>query len=252
VVAATVGPRPALLIDATSFALSALLIRTGVRKRPPADRRARPGRLVLAEGWRLVFASPVARTAMLLMWLAALYGGAPEGVAVPLGRTFGSPAYAGLLLAAMCAGAAVGPLAWTRLVAAEPRMRLTAMAALAACLVLVAFAASPPLGWALVILAVSGACTGYLASANGALFRAIPDEHRGKADGAVGAGMAFGQGVLVLAAGAAAQAISPPLVVAACGAAGTVAAIPLALAWRKTRGPYAADTRVCHLGGGGG
>jgi len=114
-------------------------------------------------------------------------------------------------------------------------MRLTAVMALAACAVLIGFAAAPPLGWALVILAASGACTGYIASANGALMEAIPDQHRGQASGVVGAGMELGQGVLILAAGAAAQWISASLTVALCGAAGAVLAVPLVLAWRRTR-----------------
>jgi hypothetical protein len=237
VVAGVAGPRPALLIDAASFAVSALLIRIGVAQRPAPGGHGgrRIERPTIVAGWRVVFAHPAARVAMGLMWLAAFFA-APEGVSVPLAKTFGGgAATAGLLLAAMTAGAALGPLVWTRLVPEEPRMRWTGVSAVAASGVLVAFAVPPPLGWALAILAASGACTGYIASASGALFGAVPDEQRGTASGVVGAGMVGGQGLMLLVAGALAQAVSPALAVAACGAAGVAAGIPLALAWRKVR-----------------
>ena len=64
---------------------------------------------------------------------------------------------------------------------------------------------------------------------------AVPDQHRGKASGVIGAGMSLGQGIGVIAAGALAQRVSPALVIAAVGAAGTAAGIPLALAWRRVR-----------------
>lgn len=236
VVAGTVGPRPALFIDAASFALSALLIRTGVARRPAAGGSRQIERPRLTEGWRLVFASPVARTAMGLMWLAAFFN-APEGVAVPLASSLhGGAAVAGLLLASMCAGATVGPLVWTGLVSEPIRMRWTAIAALFACAILIGFVAPQLLWTAMVLLFCSAYWTGYIASANGALFEAIPDASRGTASGLVGAGMVAGQGLAILAAGAIALVITPRLVIAIFGIAGTAAAIPLVISWNKGKG----------------
>jgi Major Facilitator Superfamily len=235
VVAGLAGVHAALLIDAASFAASALLVRFGVKARAAPGGPARPGRPQMWAGVRLVFASPAARTAMLLMWLAAFFG-APEGVAVPLARQLGGgAATAGWLLAAMTAGAALALGLYTRLVAPARRMRLAAVMATAACAMLMLFVLPPALAPALAILAASGLFTGYIATASGALAGVIPDEHRGKVSGVVGAGMSLGQGVMMVAAGAAALCVSPALVVAACGAAGTAAAVPLLLAWRRVR-----------------
>jgi MFS family permease len=238
VVTATLGVRAALIIDAASFAASAVIIRFGVKARPAPERAGDEpaGRIRPLDGVRIVAASPAALVAMGVLWLAAFYG-APEGIVVPLSRQLGSGAgLAGTLLAASAAGAAIGPLIYTRLISKTRRMQAIAITATAACAELILFAQPGlrPAG-ALVILVLSGLCTGYIPAAAGAVFEAIPDEHRGKAGGVVGAGMSLGQGIGIVAAGALAQRISPALVMAICGAAGTLAGVPLILAWRRVR-----------------
>ena len=72
-VVATLGARPALLADAATFLLSALLLRCWVRDRPAAA--ARPhgsGHSGLAAA-RLIAGDPVLRTCTLYGWLAAAY-----------------------------------------------------------------------------------------------------------------------------------------------------------------------------------
>ena len=232
-VAAVAGVRVALLIDAASFAASAVLVRAGVMARPaPEGRPSGPSRPELLAGVRVVFANPAARSALLLLWLAAFFA-APEGVAVPLGRQLAGPAGTGWLLAAMTGGAAAGALLYTRLLGRRARLRAAAVAACAACAVLVLFASSPALAGTLAILFASGLCTGYLATAGAALAAVIPDEHRGKAGGLIGAGMALGQGAAIVAAGAAAGRFSPAVVIAGAGVAGSVAAGLLAPGWRR-------------------
>ena len=234
IVTGTLGVRAALAIDAASFALSAVLIRFGVRARPaPRRSGAAPPRTRPLDGARIIAARPAALAAMGLLCLAAFYG-APEGVIVPLsGQLGGGAVTAGVLLAASTAGAALGPLIYTRLIGAARRMQVLAVTATAGCTVLTAFALPPAYGTALVILFASGLCTGYIPAASGALFEVIPDEHRGKAGGVVGAGMSLGQGIGIVVAGAVAQRVSPALVIALVGAAGTAAGVPLILAWRR-------------------
>jgi hypothetical protein len=107
--------------------------------------------------------------------------------------------------------------------------------ATASCAVLAAFAFSPPMAGALVILAASGLLSGYFADASPALYSAVPDAQRGMAGGVVGAGLGLGQGLGILAAGVVAQRFGAEAAVAGAGLAGTVAAAWLAVSWRKAR-----------------
>jgi MFS family permease len=226
------GVRAALAIDVASFAASFLIIRFGVKARP-APGGGGPARPQVLAGARIVFATPVAAIAMGLLCLTAFYV-VPEGLSVPLARQLGGGAEtAGVLLAAISAGAIAGPLIYTRLIAETRRMQAAAVVATAGCTVLAAFVFSPAAAVAIIIFVLSGLSTGYIPAASDALMEAIPDEHRGKASGVIGAGMSLGQGVGVLAAGAIAQRVSPSLVIAVAGAAGTACGVPLILAWRR-------------------
>ena len=105
------GTRQSLIIDAATFAVSALIVRTGVRSRPAPAAGGRHERSRLAgviAGARLVFTRPALRTPMLFGWLAAFYN-APEGVVTPLARDLGGGAAAvGVLLAASALGETIG------------------------------------------------------------------------------------------------------------------------------------------------
>jgi MFS family permease len=234
---AVVGVRGALLIDAGTFAASALLIGAGVRYRPAAGGKHGPRSPQIWSGTRLVFASQVARTALLIELLAVAFD-APEGVAAPLARELGGgPATVGLLLAAMTAGSAAGFSLCGRLAGPAWRMRSTAVLAGCACAVLIGFVFSPPRAAALAILAGSGLCSCFMLSSGAAFANAIPDEHRGKAFGVANGALCLGQGAMILVAGAAAGLLGAEPVIAIIGAAGTAAAAPLVLAWRKIRPP---------------
>lgn len=233
VVAGLAGPRIALLIDAATFGASALLIRIAVRPRPaPGGHRPGP-QAGMWSGVRVVSCDRVARAAVLLAWLVAFIA-VPEGVSAPLGRAFGGgAATVGLLLAAMTAGAAVGPVLYARLLSPARQMRVAAVLAVAACAVLVLFALSPSLIPALVILGACGLCSCYVVAASAALASALPDEQRGRAFGVSNGGMCLGQGVMYVVGGAAAGAIGAAHIIAICGAAGAAVAVVLAVTWRR-------------------
>jgi MFS family permease len=234
VIAGVAGVRTALLIDAATFAVSALLVRYGVKPRPAADSTARPERPELLAGLRAVFASPLARTAMLLMWLAAFYGVTEGGVIVPLAHQLGGGApTAGWLLAAVTGATAAGLALYARLAGGKRASSYAAILAMGACALLLLFLLPVSLAGTVIILTASCLCIGYQPVAVNALITAVPDEHRGQAMGAYGAGMYFGQGLLFIVAGAVAQHVHPSLVIAACGGVGAVAAVPLVFAWRK-------------------
>ena len=235
------GVRTSLVIDAGTFALSALIVRLWTRWRPPARRhrperdrpeRDRPERdrpvAGLLTGARLVFATPALRIPMLFGWLAAFYN-APEGIAAPLARSLGGGSVAlGLVLAAGAFGAMTGSVAFSRLVSPERRLRWTAPLAIASCGVLVLFALRPWLPAALAILALSGVLACFQLAANAAFVTAAPPDHRSQAFGLAQGGMSLGQGVVMVLAGAAAGHFAPEAVVVACGVIGTAAALIVA------------------------
>jgi hypothetical protein len=227
---ALAGVRGSLLIDAATFAASAVIIRAGVTRRQP---EAKPRPRVL-DGARVILAARVAAAALGLDVLLS-FAAAPEGVAVPLAASLGRGAgAAGLLLAAMTAGAAGGYVIGGRV---RPAL-LTRYAAALACAgpaLLALFAFRPGLAGGLVILFASGLCCAYTVATGNVFAAAISNADRGKAFGAANAAMVGGQGVMVLAAGALAVAFGPARALAVCGATGAVLAVPLGLAWRRVR-----------------
>ena len=91
------GIRASLILDALTFAGSALIVRIWVspRRASAADRHREPTRLAdIVAGARLVLARPALRTPLLFGLLAAFYN-APEGVAAPLANALGGGAAAG-------------------------------------------------------------------------------------------------------------------------------------------------------------
>jgi MFS family permease len=238
------GVRTALLADAATFILSAVITRLWVLARPPAgaslphpDRAATPpggaGRQLRA-GIRLVLGTPALRTPMLLGWLAAFYN-VPEGVAAPLGHDLGGgPAAVGLILAAGAFGASLGAVLFSRLVEPERRLRWMSPLAAMSCGVLVLFVFQPPLPAALLVLVTGGLFDCYQLAANAAFVRAVPDGQRSQAFGLAQGGMSLGQGVAMILAGAAAQRFAPSLVIAISGAVGAAVAVLIALLRSRT------------------
>jgi MFS family permease len=219
------GARPALIADAATFAASALLVWFWVQRRPAGrtgDARAAPVADLMA-GIRLVFTRRDLRTLMLFGWLAAFYN-APEGVAAPFARQLHAGATGvGLLLAAGPAGYTLGAAAFGRFVPPAERQRLMAPLAAGCCLILALIALRPALPVALLVLAASGACSSFQVAANSGFVMAAPPAQRSQAFGLATGGMSLGQGVAMIAAGAAAQHFPPSAVIACSGALGALA-----------------------------
>jgi hypothetical protein len=241
------GIRSSLVVDAATFAASALIVGVWVRRRPaPAPRdvsaggRDRPGDGGFSAAVRFVFGTSALRWPMLFGWLAAFYN-APEGVAAPLARSVGGGAVAvGVILAAQVFGESAGMLAFGRMVRPETRLRWMGPLAVAACAVLVLFALLPALGGVLVILAASGAFGAYQIAANAAFVKAVPPAQRGRSFGLAQGGMSLGQGALMIVAGAAAQRFAPSSVIAVIGVAGAVCAVLIAVGWNRAGKPRSA------------
>ena len=232
------GFSASLLIDAATFAISALITCIWVRSRPAAQPAADRGSGVrggLLAGLRLVFGHPALRIPMLLGWLAAFYN-LPEGVAAPLGAALGGGAVAvGFILAAPALGASLGAIAFGRFVAPARRVRWMSPLAVAACGILTLFVFRPPLPIALLVLGVSGIFDCYQLAANASFVAAAPPQQRSQAFGIAQGGMSLGQGLAMVMAGAAAERFPPSFVIAASGAVGAVAAVAIAFSRRRAR-----------------
>ena len=241
------GIRTSLVADAATFAASAVIIRIWMRARPaarPTEDRDSGGRETasltgILAGVRLVFATPALRTPMLLGWLAAFYN-APEGVAVPLARELGAGAAAvGLILASGALGAAVGAVAFSRLVSPLTRLRWMRPLAFLSCAVLILFVLHPAFPFALLILFASGLFDCFQVAASAAFLTAAPERQRSQVFGLAQAGMSLGQGAALILAGALAQHHSPSTAIAVIGMFGAIAAVIAAdrAPWRAPRSP---------------
>lgn len=234
------GTRPSLVIDAATFAASALIVRGWIRSRPAPvivsyQGGESPKLAGVIAGARVVFANRILRTTMFFGWLAAFYN-APEGVVTPLARALSGGALAvGVILAAQALGETAGAIVFSRLVAPPVRLRFMGPLAVATCAVLILFACRPDLVLSLLILFASGLFASYQLAANAAFVSAAPHERRSQAFGLAQGGMSLGQGIVIVLAGAAADHHSPALVISVCGAVGAVLALAIALSWLRDR-----------------
>jgi MFS family permease len=231
----------ALILDAVTFAGSAVLVRAGVRSRPAAatHHAAMASRLgQIMAGVHLVFGRPALRTLVLFGWLVTFYI-VPMGLAAPIAARLhsGLPSAiaTGLVFAAGPFGTMIGAIAFSRFVPPVRRQAWLGPLAIAACAVLVLFVFHPGIAGTLAILAVSGACASYQLAANSAFVAAVPPERRGQAFGLANGGMQAFQGLWIVLAGALAghPPFSPALVIAFSGGIG--AALAAALAWTRRR-----------------
>lgn len=244
-VVAFLGVRTALLADAGTFAVSAILLRLFVQHRPPAavpDAGRQAQRAQTVSGVRLVFGDRRLRTLMLLGWVVAFYV-VPMGLAAPyassLHTSLAVPIATGLVFAAMPFGTAVGAVIFGRVVPPSVRQRLMGPMAVAACGVLLFCWLRPGLAGALSIIALSGACACYQLAANAAFVAAVPPERRGQAFGLANGGMQVTQGLWIVLAGLAASSnvVTPGVVIAISGGLGAVLAAALATSWRRLKVP---------------
>jgi MFS family permease len=238
---AAFGAGQALAADAATFALSALLIRLGVRHRSSPGATDGSDRIgwwsSLSAGARLVWGDRRLRYLIALACVAGFYI-TVEGLAAPYAAVVGGgPLAVGLLLAANPAGQTIGMLILPRL---PPARRLALMGPLAvgSCLPLIACVVQPGLWVTVVLWGVSGLCSSYQLAANASFVLNVPDTQRGQAFGLARTALIVSQGLGVLAAGAAADRWRPASVVAVAGALGTVVAIGAAVGYvRATASP---------------
>ncbi|MGK5742359.1 MFS transporter [Micromonospora sp. URMC 103] len=241
-------PVIALLINAATFAVSAILVRFGVADRPAALGRAHRSHLLreTAEGFQIVFGTPVLRAIAVLVFSVMLFSIVPEGLAAGWAKdTAGDGLDAGVaqavIMAANPVGFILGGLAIGRVFGPSRRLALMRPLAVLAPLTLVPALLDPaPVVVALLAAACGFAVAGMLPTANGLFVQALPDAFRARAFGVMGTGVQVIQGLAVLVTGVLAERFSIPPVVGVWSLAGVFLMLVVALTWPSRRSVEAA------------
>ncbi|MBA2390145.1 MAG: MFS transporter [Geodermatophilaceae bacterium] len=228
-----VSARGSLLIDAATFAVSAILLRIGVRPRPAAS----PDRDATLwsdakHGMRVVFGIPRVRWFILMLFVASAFAYAPEGLAAAYAAELGQgPAAVGLLLAASPLGLVVGGVVIGRMLRPSQRQALLVPLAVLSVVMLIPAALVSSLPVILVLFVISGFGVSFLIPLNVMVVEAIPPSTRARAFGVVATGLQAVQGIAIVVAGLVADLLSPSIVVSLCGVVGTAAVL-----WLGARG----------------
>ncbi|HTU08068.1 MAG TPA: MFS transporter, partial [Trebonia sp.] len=245
-VVATIGSYRTLGIDAGTFGISALIVFIAVKRRPAAARA--PGKRptvwsVSVDGIRIVFGNPALRTLLLFGWLAGFYI-LPEGLAAPYAHSLGGTAVTvGLLMAAVPLGTVTGALLLQRLTAPSAQVRNMGWLAMASCAPLVGCAWNPPLAVVLILWFLAGAGGAFQLAAAPTFVAALDPATRGRAFGVAQSGLCAVQGIGILAGGAVAQLVGPPMAVSLAGLLGLCAASVVGMSWTRLRGDVIAGQR---------
>jgi MFS family permease len=244
------SPRFALLINAATFAASAVILRLGVRDRPSAMTAAHRSHLLreTGEGFTIIWASPVLRAIQILVFTSMLFAIVPEGLAagwagklVEAGseREFAQ----GMIMAANPIGQMLGALLIARLLRPAVRRKLIRPFAILAPLSLVPALLGPPVAVIVAMAALCGfAVAGMMPALNGLFVQALPDGYRARAFGVMQAGVQIMQGLAVLGTGLLASRFDLPTVVGLWSLAGVLLVAVAAAKWPRPQQFAAAIT----------
>ncbi|MFI6238285.1 MFS transporter [Micromonospora sp. NPDC050795] len=236
---AAVDPEAALLFNAVTFGLSALLVRLGVRHRPAMMNPEHRSHLLreTRQGFGIVFRTPVLRAIAVLVFSSMLFSIVPEGLAAAWANDEGRGALsAGTAQAAIMVanpiGFILGGLLVSRLFGPARRLKLMRPLAVLAPLVLVPVLLDPPPLVVALLAAICGfAVAGMMPMANGLFVQALPNGFRARAFGVMATGIQVIQGLAVLVTGMLAERFPIPIVVGVWSAAGVVLMTVATLRW---------------------
>lgn len=224
-----VEPHLALLANAATFAVSAVLVLAGVRDRPAAARPSPP-----ADG-----RAPAATASIWPMAVLSVVTGlyvVPEGLAAPYADELGlATVGVGVLMAADPVGSVLGGWLAPRLrVATSPRTATLLAAAAGA--PLLACALRPGLPVSALLWATSGAfATMLVIQVQELVVKRVPDARRGGVMGRLSTTLQSAQGLAILAGGVAAEAFGSFAAVALAGLLAVVVAALVGLAVTAAR-----------------
>ncbi|CAM5314198.1 hypothetical protein STANM309S_02276 [Streptomyces tanashiensis] len=170
-----VPPRGALAVTATTFLVSALLLRLGTARRPA---RAAGGASGLSGTWAVLRNRRV-RALMLMFWVPPLFAVVPEALAAPYADEIGvSTAALGLLMCALPVGTIAGELFAGSFLSAATRSRIVLPLAVTGVLPYLLYAPEPGVALAAVALLLAGATGAYTLGLDAWFVAAVPEEQR--------------------------------------------------------------------------
>jgi hypothetical protein len=213
-----IGVEGALLADAGTFLVSALLLLTMVKEhRVVREAGSMPG-TALSEalaGARLVWRSRRLRTLLLWGLLSAGSVIAAEGLAVAISdQQGGGPLAAGILTASVPAGFLIGSWLLLRVPSSRREQLFPALVAIT-CVPLLATPFLDSLVLISLLWVLSGCGNALQLVANSSFVQAVPVHLRGRAFGVAGTLLMVLQGVVLLGAGALAEVTEPRVPIAA-------------------------------------
>jgi MFS family permease len=223
------SPRSLILVNAVSFAVSALVTRLGLRHRPAETVDAR-GPLLLdsLRGAGAILKDRTLRRLLLFGWLLPPFSVAPEALAAPYVLGSGSSrALVGWWLVALPVGVICGDLVGVWLLTASQQRRLIVPIAALGFAPYLVFLARPPIPLALPLLVVSGLGAAYFLGLDGIIRDTAPRPLFVRTMAINTAGLMTIQGVGFAAAGGLAQVLSPAVVIAVAGACGLLTILVL-------------------------
>jgi MFS family permease len=240
-VIAAYNARLALLINAATFLTSAIILRYGIRDRPPAMRTEYRSRLLreAGDGFRIVFGTPALRAIAVLVFASMLFSIVPEGLAIGWASQLVDEErqrglYQGLIMVANPVGYLLGGLLTARLVPPAQRRRLIRVFAVIAPLALVPAVTNPAVGGVIAMTVICGfAVAGMMPATNALFVQALPNGFRARAFGVMQSGVQVTQGIAVLATGLLAGAFPLPVVVGLWSLAGVGLMLVVASRWPR-------------------
>jgi MFS family permease len=228
-----------LLFNAATFGISACVVGLLVHERPPALRADQRTTLLreTADGFGVVFRTPVMRAIAFLVFGSMCFGVVPEGLAAAWSAQLAHHAaerglYQGAIMVSAAAGFVLGNLIIGRFVAPWTRVRLIRPFA-----ILTPFALVPALfhPGIVVIVTMNVACgfvfAGLLPATNGLFVQVLPPAFRARAFGVMQSGMQLLQGAAVLVTGWLAGHFSLPTVVGCWGILGVLFMVLISTVW---------------------
>ncbi|GGK38284.1 MFS transporter [Pilimelia terevasa] len=233
----SVAAREAIVLNAATFGLSALIIWRGVRLRPAAPQERRHLLRETAAGFRLVFGRPTLRAIALVVFGTALFSVVPEGLAPGWAGHLSADATGygvaqSVIMAANPIGFVIGSLVVTRTLRPHLRETLVPVFAVLTPACLVPALIDPSLTWVAVMTLLCGFATAaLLPTANGLFVQMLPPAYRARAFGVMQTGLQASQGLGVLITSALAESYALPRVVGLWGLAGVGLLLLAAAVW---------------------